>query len=557
MNEPSVQELLAQAVRKESRKKIQRAIELGADVNRVFMKDIHSVEILEYLQELGMELELEEYIQLLLATIEGPEEAVIHRVNMELVYYIFDIFEKTQEFRDEIRDEKFEQYLLNAYEICLERNYDSIAKMIEPYLPFSTTKLLIMAAFANNKTAVERMSTELRLPEQLRDQLALLMTEYLLSNSINRSDIENFEKQLEDFIEIRNDKLWNAVKNNDEKLFEEAIEDGATVCEHEYLEMAIRNNNINIVKHIAYNPECVYVYITRDIFLAEGLYYCVKYGKTNIFEFLLNEGANPYHMSSSLYSEKEGGKGKNLLEIAIKLERKEIVALLLNYEVDPDFPKLIKYAQKHNNTNMARFLLQKQAEYLGERNRPDLDIIDEDEQKAEGRSEERVDRYCKQNKTIRDNEPLYDDITVLFFVAGKRNARAECYSKAELKEIFSHAAPVYEMDGPPLGVSAGEYKGPRGPNENEPVYKLPWTGIWVDKSIPELVDNRASVIILHAELKSIGSGHGVGQMAGQWGGNWQLGRDDRGREIAIFMENGDAQPDERETVYYGTEGWLD
>lgn len=557
MNEPSVQELLAQAVRKESRKKIQRAIELGADVNRVRMEDIHSVEILEYLQELGMEMELKEYVWLLLDTIEGPKEAVIHRVNMELVYYIFDIFEKTQEFRDEIRDEKFEQYLLHAYEVCLERNYDSIAKMIEPYLPFSTTKLLIMAAFANSKNTVERISTKLRLPEQLRDQLALLMTEYLLSNSINRSDIENFEKQLDTFIVIRDDKMWRGIKHNDEKLLEEAIEDGANISDYEYLDMAIKYNNLFAIDYIINNTDYSNSgFLSKEELIDSGIRISVQYSNTASLRVFLSHIEKYQNIGMDIFSHKEGG-GITILEYAIRRSTKEIVNILLTSVIDPDFSKLIKYAQKYNKSDIARFLLQKQAEYLGERNRPDLDIIDEDEQKAEGRSEERVDRYCTQNKTIRDNEPLYDDITVLFFVAGNRNARAECYSKEELKEIFSHAAPVYEMDGPPLGISAGEYKGLRGPNENEPVYKLPWTGIWVDKSIPELVDNGASVILLHAELKSIGSGHGVGQMAGQWGGNWQLGRDDRGREVAIFMENGDAQPDERETVYYGTEGWLD
>lgn len=538
INDPSPQELLSQAVRKESRKGIQRAIELGADANRVSIQDIRSVEILEYLQELGLEMSLEKYGGLLLSAIQGPEYAVVWRPNMELIYYIDNIM-KGKDFYN-----LYDSVFLPAYEISLERGYDSIVKIIEKYMLKSTeSELLLMAALFNNKEVAERLSNELRLPEQLRDQLSLLMVEYGLSNNASSTDLQNFKAQVDQFIIDRREKAAQAIIDHDVEKFLEAVHDGINVCNPALVNRCIYSTSMEILWYIITNPNCIK---KKQVFLDDGLLESIIRHNAVTAEFFLEKGANPHAVLSRPATE----GARTFLEVAITHNEKHIVKLLLNYETDID-PKLIKLAQRLKRNNIIRLLLQKQAELTGEKIR-DIPLENDIEEKAEGRSEERVERYCKQDRTIQDNEPLYDDITVLFFIAGNRNARAECYSKAELKEIFSHAAPVYEMDGPPLGFGSGGYRGPRGPNEANPVYKLPWTGIWVDKTIPELVDNGTSVILLHPELKSIGSGHGVGQMAGQWGGHWAKNGDD-----AMYIEAGDAQPDERETVYYGTPGWLD
>lgn len=549
INDPSAQDFLVQAVHKESRKGIQRAIELGADVNRISMQDIRSVEILEYLQELGLEMSLEKYGQILLHAIQGPEYVVVWRPNMELIYYIDS---KLLNIDDEHKFKSmYKNYILPTYQIALDRGYDSIVEILEKHVGiFNTeTNLLIMAALAGDKNNVKKLCTSLRLPEQLRDQLDLLMVEYGLGNT--STDIKNFGVQVDKFLKNRNTKLENGIKNNDEKMIQEAIEDGVNICSKHFLGKAINYNNVNVVQYIINNCN-----ENRKKLLKFGVPYSIEwynYKDPRILEVFLSQGIDPNNILMRDMDRSEGAE--TLIEFIIRTENPDLVNLILKYSTNVDFPRLIKLLSNTASGNkIKRILLKAQSEQLGEKI-DEIHFLDEENEveiKAEGYSEERVERYCKQYTTIRDNEPLYDDITVLFFIAGNRNARAECYSKVELKEIFSHAAPVYEMDGPPLGFGSGGYRGPRGPNEANPVYKLPWTGIWVDKTIPELVDNGTSVILLHPELKSIGSGHGVGQMAGQWGGHWARNGDD-----AVYVEDGDAQPDERETVYYGTVGWLD
>lgn len=137
--------------------------------------------------------------------------------------------------------------------------------------------------------------------------------------------------------------------------------------------------------------------------------------------------------------------------------------------------------------------------------------------------------------TLRDSDNF-----VIFLVEG--NEKGDCYLRSELLRIAENPV-AFEFRGPPFGISGGNYRGPRGPDESKPIFKLPWTNIWIDSKAMEKGSNsRRNLITLRGERQSIGSEYG--NMTGQLGGHWGMERD-----RAIYVESGDSEPDNRPIVY--------
>lgn len=157
-------------------------------------------------------------------------------------------------------------------------------------------------------------------------------------------------------------------------------------------------------------------------------------------------------------------------------------------------------------------------------------------------SEPKVNTYCypgSHNTLMGDTLKDTDDF-VVFIEEGTE--KGDCYLRSELKEIYRHVE-LYEFNGPPFGISQGSYRGSRGPNHRKPIYKLPWTSAWIDKeAMNHAIENSDNIIILKGVKQSIGSDHG--SFTGQLGGHWT-----RERNTAVYVEEGNAEPDERPTIY--------
>lgn len=151
--------------------------------------------------------------------------------------------------------------------------------------------------------------------------------------------------------------------------------------------------------------------------------------------------------------------------------------------------------------------------------------------------------YPASHTTIMGDALKDIDDFVVFLI--ERSEKGDCYLRSELEEIYARPM-AYEFRGAPYGVSVSQNMRnmPRGPDENKPVFKLPWTNIWVTKgTIVEAINTYNNLLILKGKRQSIGSDYG-NSMDGQFGGHW---REENGR--AIYVESGDAQPDERPMVY--------
>lgn len=223
---------------------------------------------------------------------------------------------------------------------------------------------------------------------------------------------------------------------------------------------------------------------------------------------------------------------------------------------------LIEKAKVHFDHEELRFLVQlapydKQDEmlsYLSSLNLPGEYYQEEKkfEEKEEKLSDERegfstvkIDKFCVQKKSLHGDD-MEDNQTVMLFFPPK--LKGECYLRIELEQIFKQKQ-MFIWEGPPAG-SGGRWN-PK-PNKKKPVYKLPWSGVWVNAKVKKLVLRGASVILLRGERKSIGSKFGQGRLYGQWGGHWkQVGMN------AEYVESGDAHPDKRSIVYTGVEGNID
>lgn len=156
--------------------------------------------------------------------------------------------------------------------------------------------------------------------------------------------------------------------------------------------------------------------------------------------------------------------------------------------------------------------------------------------------EVKVNAHCypTSHSTIMGDTLKDSDDFVIFLVEGSE--KGDCYLRSELLRIAENPE-AFEFKGPPFGISGGNYRGPRGPDESKPVFKLPWTNIWIDRKAMEKGSNsRRNLITLRGERQSIGSEYG--NMTGQLGGHW-------GTEgaIAVYVESGDFEPDNRPIVY--------
>lgn len=167
--------------------------------------------------------------------------------------------------------------------------------------------------------------------------------------------------------------------------------------------------------------------------------------------------------------------------------------------------------------------------------------------------EVKVNAYCypTSHSTLTGDTLQDTDDFVIFLVEGSE--KGDCYLRSELQEIYRQEPVAFEFLGAPFGVSIDRSvrNMSRGPDDDKPVYKLPWTNIWITKqALAQAISSRPrtrsytppNVIILRGEKQSIGSD--FGNMTGQFGGHWAR---DNGR--AIYVESGDSQPDNRPIVY--------
>lgn len=459
------------------------------------------------------------------------------------------------------------------------KNFDLVQFLLKDGV-IPTAETIKAAIYSGNREYLQQFLDELNLSEEIKSQCYSLLEEYSIFDSISdkktryriTKEMSGVIKTIENIIDKRHVKFAKAL---DQILHPEIaikiFEQGGLIPSWYYHE-CIKKGNGEVLEFLlskTKNP--------TKMLLQELLLYSIERNKPEIIDFLLETGADANSMACDEQVGMEGAFCYTPIEKAVYYSTPDIIDLLLQRGAIPDFPELLRIAQKEKKHEIYRFLLEKSKDpqyKTGERPYIELNEIKRLEEKEElydekeGFGNMKTKKYCRHTEDLH-GDPLYDaDLIILFdsFKVGGQ-LKGECYSKEEMKELFSNAPEVYEMDGPPLGVSAGGYspsgsgrysgyRGPRGPNLEKPVYKLPWSGSWIDKSVVDLINRGVSAIILHRGLASIGSGHGVGQMAGQWGGQWQLGQNERGDEVAIFVEDGSAVPDERIVVYSGTESEL-
>lgn len=157
----------------------------------------------------------------------------------------------------------------------------------------------------------------------------------------------------------------------------------------------------------------------------------------------------------------------------------------------------------------------------------------------------KVHEHCYADNTIM-GDSLKDSDDFVVFLIDAEGKKGDCYLREELKELQEHAEEVYEFSGPPYGYSAPDgYEGPRGPDFDKPVIKLPWSGIWVDGDLFEkAIIGPENQFHLYKRKQSIGNRFEISGLHGQFGGHWAANGDD-----AVYVEAGNAVPDERPYVY--------
>lgn len=160
---------------------------------------------------------------------------------------------------------------------------------------------------------------------------------------------------------------------------------------------------------------------------------------------------------------------------------------------------------------------------------------------------EKVNTYCHSTShgTLMGDNLLDTDDFVVFVRDDDSSQKGDCYLRSELKELYEQSENVYEFMGPPFGVSKGSYTGPRGPNLDNKVFKLPWSGVWVTKEVIELgINSEENWFELSGKKMSIGNRFEMSGLHGQFGGHWKKEGD-----RAVYVESGDAKPDDRFIVY--------
>lgn len=141
----------------------------------------------------------------------------------------------------------------------------------------------------------------------------------------------------------------------------------------------------------------------------------------------------------------------------------------------------------------------------------------------------------------------------------------ECYERKEFEDYYTSIDEddqIYIWNGPPRPAIYVNEEGVtiRGEKDtSKPVYKLAYSGIWIDHETLEKVlesinsDNSKPIINIQLRKKgkaSIGSSFGVSRLHGQWGGVWAPIQ--RGVSIdAQYVPEGNAVPDDRFDIYEG------
>lgn len=126
-----------------------------------------------------------------------------------------------------------------------------------------------------------------------------------------------------------------------------------------------------------------------------------------------------------------------------------------------------------------------------------------------------------------------------------KSGQPEKYLKDELQQIIDKSDRVYVWSGPPAGcVSFHLGICPHAMLERR-VVKLPWSGAWILEKDLRLIVEIGSNVVVQSRKCSVGSYFGVSTLHGQWGGFWRRGEGD----TAIFVEDGNSIPDDRELLY--------
>lgn len=159
----------------------------------------------------------------------------------------------------------------------------------------------------------------------------------------------------------------------------------------------------------------------------------------------------------------------------------------------------------------------------------------------------KVHEHCYADSTIM-GDSLKDSDDFVVFLIDAEGKKGDCYLREELKELQEHAEEVYEFSGPPYGfTSPDDYKGPRGPDFDKPVIKLPWSGIWVDGDLFEkAIIGPENQFHLYKRKQSIGNRFEISGLHGQFGGHWRVSEDG---DSAVYVRDGNAVPDERPYLY--------
>lgn len=188
--------------------------------------------------------------------------------------------------------------------------------------------------------------------------------------------------------------------------------------------------------------------------------------------------------------------------------------------------------------------------------------------------EENINPYITEHCTNKRNfhgDPLEPENLIVFLIEnrslwetpseedkGDAPSRGECY---ERKEFLTYYSSISDEERPCVWIgppAPSIYTSPdgqvtRGAKDlSQPVYKLAYSGIWIDKDtmqqILERTDSILTIQLYKKEKVSIGTSFGISQLHGQWGGEWAPVQ--RGHVIdAIKVPEENAEPDERFDLY--------
>lgn len=173
----------------------------------------------------------------------------------------------------------------------------------------------------------------------------------------------------------------------------------------------------------------------------------------------------------------------------------------------------------------------------------------------ENKSDPYVESHCSNTEDLH-GDPLSTDNLVVFIK--ESSELGECYLRTDLEDSFSNAEEVYIWKGPPSPFIAYSLNGniTRGERDTDnPIFKLPYSGIWVDKIVVNAalelpLDSAVTTIYLRrGEKQSIGSGFAMSALHGQWGGHWRPTIGINGKPYAEYVNRGNAEPDDRHYIY--------